>query len=57
MSERNDPKEALEGSSAGHAKKSYSVPTLRRLGSVRELTLGASGAFGDGTDGKFQKTP
>ncbi len=37
------------------AKKPYSPPKLRHLGSVRELTLGATAGLDDGSLGKFQR--
>jgi hypothetical protein len=33
------------------ARRAYQSPRLKRLGSVRELTLGGTGAMGDGKTG------
>ena len=37
---------------AGTVRKPYARPSVRRLGTVRDLTLGSAGATGDG---KFSK--
>ncbi len=37
---------------AGNLRKPYTRPSVRRLGTVRDLTLGSAGATGDG---KFSK--
>jgi hypothetical protein len=44
MADRSEVETATQIADAGaEARKMYTAPILRRLGSVRELTLGSSG--------------
>lgn len=47
-------KEAVEGSTVNGTRQPYRPPQLRRLGSVRELTLGMSGQFNEGLFGMMR---
>ncbi len=57
MSDSGEKKDVAEAkaSETTPAKKPYTAPKLRHLGSVRELTLGSSGGDFDG--GITTKTP
>lgn len=56
MSESGEKKDVTAAKASEHAsaRKPYSPPNLVRLGSVRELTLGATGGFQDGLPGQRQ---
>ncbi len=45
---QNDSKPAVDESRPTTSRKPYVAPRLRHLGSVRDLTLGASASAGEG---------
>lgn len=53
MADRSKVETATQVADAGlaEARKTYTAPTLRRLGSVRELTLGGTGCVMEGKAG------
>jgi hypothetical protein len=52
MSADHNLHDRRESDSQGRSKVRYERPELRRLGSVRELTLGGSGSTESGGPGK-----